>query len=120
MRGGEAVHLKGRGRSPFGGRHSDRKLPPEIHRHLLTVSLQRNTRNQYIKNYCFQFDFGHPWGLCEVTMTAVVGHLTSVNFEPGYKNWKHPPPVTLFNARIVTSIADVGCAALAWPGLALC
>ncbi|KAF3770002.1 hypothetical protein M406DRAFT_34535 [Cryphonectria parasitica EP155] len=66
----------------------------------------RNTRNQYIKNYCFQFDFGPPWGICEVTMTAVLGHLTSTDFEDGFRNWRHPPPVALFNAPILTSVAN--------------
>lgn len=68
---------------------------------------QHSTRNKYIKNYSFEFDFGPPWGRCEVTMTAVLGHLTSTLFGPEYKNWNHPPPLALFNAPILTSVADV-------------
>lgn len=46
-------------------------------------------------------------------MTAVTGHLTSTDFNSGYKNWSYPPPVTLFGAPITTfvsnvSITDVG------------
>ncbi|CAN8097253.1 unnamed protein product [Discula destructiva] len=65
-----------------------------------------NTTNKYIKNYCFEFDFGRPWGRCEVTMTAVLGHLTKTEFGPEYKNWHHPPPESLFNAPILTSVDD--------------
>lgn len=68
---------------------------------------QRNTRNKYIKNYCFEFDFGPPWGRCDVTMTAVTGHLTGTDFGPGYKNWSYPPPVTLFGAPITTFVSSV-------------
>lgn len=45
-------------------------------------------------------------------MTAVLGHLTSTEFGHEYKNWNHPPPVSLFNAPIVTSVADVRSPAL--------
>lgn len=45
-------------------------------------------------------------------MTAVLGHLTSTLFGPEYKNWNHPPPLALFNAPIVTSVAEVRFAAL--------
>ncbi|KAM0436782.1 hypothetical protein ACHAPT_002493 [Fusarium lateritium] len=65
-----------------------------------------NTRNKYIKNYAFDFDFGQRWGKCSVTMTCVTGHLTNVDFSPEYKNWSHPPPEALFNAPIVTSVYD--------------
>ena len=69
---------------------------------------QHNTRNQYIKNYSFDFDFGDQWGQCSVTMTAVTGHLTSVEFTAEYKNWSHPPPESLFTAPIITSVHEVG------------
>lgn len=41
-------------------------------------------------------------------MTAVIGHLTKTEFPPAYKNWFHPPPVSLFSAPIITSVSDVG------------
>ncbi|KAK1703790.1 DNA topoisomerase [Colletotrichum lupini] len=67
---------------------------PEVH----------NTRSQYIKNYGFDFDFGAPWGSCGVTMTAVLGHLTGLEFTPENKNWSHPPPESLFSAPVVTVV----------------
>lgn len=69
---------------------------------------QHNTRNKYIKNYSFDFDFGQQWGSSSVTMTAVTGHLTNVEFPSEYKNWSHPPPESLFAAPILTNVHDVG------------
>jgi DNA topoisomerase-3 len=40
-------------------------------------------------------------------MTAVRGHLTAAEFPPDFKNWEHPPPEALFDARIITTIPDV-------------
>ncbi|KAG5919766.1 hypothetical protein E4U42_006424 [Claviceps africana] len=75
--------------------------------HLSGGNLQtHNTRNKYIKNYSFDFDFGPSLGPCSVTMTCVTGHLTNVEFTSEYKNWSYPPPESLFNAPIVTSIHD--------------
>ncbi|KAK0765479.1 hypothetical protein N5P37_001414 [Trichoderma harzianum] len=62
-----------------------------------------NTRNKFIKNYSFDFDFGQQWGSSNVTMTCVTGHLTNVEFTSEYKNWSHPPPESLFTAPIVTN-----------------
>ncbi|KXX73979.1 DNA topoisomerase 3 [Madurella mycetomatis] len=63
-----------------------------------------NTRDTYIKNYSFDFDFGAPWGHCSVTMTAVKGHLTAVEFPPDFKQWEYPPPDRLFDAPVWTVI----------------
>lgn len=41
-------------------------------------------------------------------MTSVLGHLTSIDFPADYKNWDHPPPDSLFEAPIVTTIPEVG------------
>ncbi|KAL2263221.1 hypothetical protein VTK26DRAFT_7715 [Humicola hyalothermophila] len=65
-----------------------------------------NTRDPYIKNYSFDFDFGPPWGNCSVTMTAVKGHLTAVEFPPDYKQWENPPPHRLFDAPVQTVFPD--------------
>ncbi|KAG6307286.1 hypothetical protein E4U45_005182 [Claviceps purpurea] len=65
-----------------------------------------NTRNRFVKNYSFDFDFGPSMGQCSVTMTCVAGHLTNVEFTSEYKNWQYPPPESLFNAPIVTSIQE--------------
>ncbi|TDZ68255.1 DNA topoisomerase 3 [Colletotrichum trifolii] len=61
-----------------------------------------NTRSQYIKNYGFDFNFGPPWNDCNVTMTAVLGHLTGLEFTDGNKDWSYPPPESLFTAPVVT------------------
>lgn len=68
---------------------------------------QHNTRDTYIKNYSFDFDFGAPWGHCSVTMTAVRGHLTAVEFPSDFKQWEYPPPDRLFDAPIRTVIPTV-------------
>jgi DNA topoisomerase-3 len=73
-------------------------------------SLQRQVRgSQYIKNYDFVFDFGHPWGTCQVTMTSVIGHLTDLKFPPDIERgeWKYPPPINLFSAPVRTTVAEV-------------
>ncbi|OBU00561.1 DNA topoisomerase [Pseudogymnoascus verrucosus] len=62
------------------------------------------TRNvtgaQYTKNYDFTFNFGPPWGTCNVTMTSVLGHLTEVDFGPEFKDWRYPPPRKLLDGRV--------------------
>ncbi|CAH0049121.1 unnamed protein product [Clonostachys solani] len=65
-----------------------------------------NTRNQYIKNYSFNFDFGQSWGRCDVNMTCVTGHLTQAEFTSEFRNWSFPPPEALFDAPIVTNVVD--------------
>ena len=73
----------------------------------MLTPLQNNTRDAYIKNYTFDFDFGPPWGHCSVTMTAVKGHLTAVEFPGEYKQWEYPPPDRLFDAPVLTVIPNV-------------
>jgi DNA topoisomerase III len=73
----------------------------------LTTDDQSGTRDTYTKNYNFDFDFGAPWGHAEVTMTAVRGHLTTVDFPEDYKKWEYPPPDRLFDARIQKAVAQV-------------
>ncbi|PSS22396.1 hypothetical protein M430DRAFT_49524 [Amorphotheca resinae ATCC 22711] len=63
-----------------------------------------NTGNTYIKNYSFTFDFGPPWGNCNVVMTCVSGHLTELTFGPDYNDWSYPPPERLFDAPVRTTI----------------
>ncbi|KAI0143549.1 DNA topoisomerase [Xylariaceae sp. FL1272] len=65
-----------------------------------------NTADKFIKNYVFDYDFGHPWGRCQVTMTAVLGHLTAAEFPPDYKNWSYPPPDRLFDAPVNIVVAN--------------
>ncbi len=69
--------------------------------------MQHNTPEKYIKNYVFDYDFGRPWGQCQVTMTSVLGHLTSAEFPADYKKWEYPPPESLFDAPVNIVVSDV-------------
>lgn len=40
-------------------------------------------------------------------MTAVLGHLTGLEFTAENKNWSHPPPESLFSAPVVTVVPQV-------------
>lgn len=67
----------------------------------------RNTKNKYIKNYDFTFNFPEV-GTCDVTMTAVMGHITSMDFPLNF-SWGKCNPGKLFDAPVVevVSIKDV-------------
>ena len=78
-----------------------------FHLKVTNVLAQHSTANKYIKNYSFHFDFGQPWGQCDVTMTCVTGHLTNYDFPPAFKNWSSPPPESLFTAPVVNSVYNV-------------
>ncbi|KAH7123768.1 DNA topoisomerase III [Dendryphion nanum] len=61
--------------------------------------------NPYVKNY--EFDYIFPqWGHCIVTMTSVLGHLLSHEFEPRYKSWTSCDPSALFDARIEVFVSS--------------
>jgi DNA topoisomerase III len=60
--------------------------------------------NQYVKNYEFDFNF-RQWGNCSVVMTSVLGHLTGLDFDKEYKNWRSCPPSQLFEAETEITIA---------------
>lgn len=51
-----------------------------------------------------------------MVMTCVSGHLTDVQFGPGFKDWSHPPPESLFDAPIVTAVTEVGTLELSQRG----
>ncbi|KAK5956296.1 DNA topoisomerase [Knufia fluminis] len=59
--------------------------------------------SQYVKNYEFTYNFP-LWGNCEVTMTSVLGHLTGLDFDSRYKNWRSCPPSQLFEAHTNVTI----------------
>ena len=68
----------------------------------------RNVRgNQYVKNYEFDFTFPPPWGSCSVTMTSVIGHLSTVDFADQYRKWMSCDPFQLFDAPIVKLVDKV-------------
>ncbi|KAK4634893.1 DNA topoisomerase 3 [Fulvia fulva] len=61
--------------------------------------------NVYIKNYEFQYNFPQ-WGLCDVTMTSVTGHMMEQDFDSQHRGWYSCDPSALFEARIETSVKD--------------
>lgn len=63
--------------------------------------------NPYVKNYLFNFNFGSPWGNCDVTMTSVIGHLTNLEFEREMKSWLSCPPGQLFEANVHEAVYSV-------------
>lgn len=60
----------------------------------------RNSLYKYVKNYDFTYNFP-SLGSCEVTMTAVAGHVLSTDFGPEY-GWGKCPPGRLFDAPFLT------------------
>lgn len=62
----------------------------------------RNSKNKYIKNYDFQYNF-QRLGTCQVTMTSVVGHLTNMDFPPAFQ-WGKCVPGRLFDADIIEKV----------------
>ncbi|GMM57664.1 DNA topoisomerase 3 [Maudiozyma humilis] len=64
-----------------------------------------NSTYKYVKNYEFTFN-GFPFannGSCEVTMTSVAGHLTSIDFDGARYGWGKCNPAELFDAGVVNS-----------------
>ncbi|KAG7553551.1 hypothetical protein FFLO_03058 [Filobasidium floriforme] len=68
----------------------------------------RRSRAQYIQNYDFSYQLAGPLGRChaDFTMTSVLGHLTSSDFEDRVRKWHSCDPFQLFDARIETYIDD--------------
>ncbi|KAL8824412.1 MAG: hypothetical protein Q9191_005071 [Dirinaria sp. TL-2023a] len=64
------------------------------------------TGNNYVKNYEFDFSFGPPWGNCSVVVTSVLGHLTALEFHSQYRKWNSCQPGQLFEAPVITEIAQ--------------
>lgn len=60
----------------------------------------RNSLYKYVKNYDFQYTF-QGLGPCDVTMTAVAGHVLTTDFGPEYA-WGKCPPGRLFDAPFLT------------------
>ncbi|KAL4960635.1 DNA topoisomerase 3 [Aspergillus stella-maris] len=60
--------------------------------------------NQYVKNYVFDFNFGGQLGNSSVTMTSVLGHLTSLEFPREYNGWTSCQPAALFEAPVKIEI----------------
>ncbi|CCD25986.2 DNA topoisomerase 3 NDAI_0G02110 [Naumovozyma dairenensis CBS 421] len=66
----------------------------------------RDSGYTYVKNYDFKFD-GFPFvstNDCDVTMTSVAGHLTSVDFRPDIYGWNKCRIDELFTAPLSTEM----------------
>lgn len=71
------------------------------------ICVQDSVRGiQWVKNYKFDFRF-QQWGQCSVTFTCVAGHIVAQDFDERFKKWHSCQPAALFDAPIVSSIAEV-------------
>lgn len=68
------------------------------------ASRTRDSRYKFVKNYDFTYNFPRL-GQCQVTMTAVSGHILGTDFGPEYA-WGRCPPGRLFDAPLVTKVAQ--------------
>lgn len=63
----------------------------------------RDSTYKFVKNYDFSYNFPRL-GQCQVTMTAVSGHILGTDFGAEYA-WGRCPPGRLFDAPLVTKVA---------------
>lgn len=66
--------------------------------------LQRNSQNQYIKNYDFDYNLNNQ--NVTITMTSVIGHVMQIDFPEQFQNWRAMSPDTLFDAPIDERVKD--------------
>lgn len=64
----------------------------------------REGKSKYNKNFDLSFDFGPGLGHADVTLTSVLGHLTSTDIASEYSDWQAQPPVVCFEARVTTEV----------------
>ncbi|RSH92151.1 DNA topoisomerase [Saitozyma podzolica] len=68
----------------------------------------RNSQHPYIRNYDFSYNLppplGPPRGGADFTVTAVLGHLTSSDFDDDHRKWGSCEPFALFDAQIITFV----------------
>lgn len=62
---------------------------------------KRNTKNRFIKNY----DFDYNYMRAHFTVTAVSGHLMSHDFDDMYRNWQSCDPFVLFEAPVIAKVS---------------
>lgn len=67
-------------------------------------SRTRDSGWKYVKNYDFTYNFA-SLGQCEVTMTAVSGHILGTDFGPEYA-WGKCFPGRLFDAPFITAVSQ--------------
>jgi len=77
----------------------------------LASLLSDNTQHarQGLNRYCWNFDFTYPLNgeMCEMTMTAVLGHMMQWEFPKEYKNWANTQVESLFTARLERRVGEV-------------
>ena len=44
---------------------------------------------------------------CTMIMTSVLGHVKELDFSPEYGNWSLTPPNSLFEAEVLSKVAEV-------------
>ncbi|CAH7669233.1 DNA topoisomerase [Phakopsora pachyrhizi] len=64
----------------------------------------RISPNKFVKNFDFEYRFPTSQQMVQITVTAVLGHLTQIDFHPNYKGWKTCDPFALFDAPVIQSI----------------
>ncbi|KAK8847387.1 hypothetical protein IAR55_005245 [Kwoniella newhampshirensis] len=67
----------------------------------------RDGRHPYIRNYDFDYNLPAPLGNgrgTEFTVTAVLGHLTSSDFDDDHRKWSSCDPFALFDAQVLTYV----------------
>ncbi|TYJ52401.1 hypothetical protein B9479_006976, partial [Cryptococcus floricola] len=70
----------------------------------------RNSGHDYIRNYDFPYRLPPPLGQgrdVDMTVTAVLGHLTSNDFDEDHRKWGSCDAFTLFEAPIITYVDQV-------------
>ena len=65
-------------------------------------SRSENTDNKYIKNY--KFNALYQQRQCDVTMTALLGHLMELEFGPELSQWNQATIVKLFKADVIKRV----------------
>ncbi|WRT64790.1 uncharacterized protein IL334_001724 [Kwoniella shivajii] len=68
----------------------------------------RNSPHKYIRNYDFDYNLPPPLGQgrgAAFTVTAVLGHLTSSDFDDDHRKWSSCDPFALFDAPILTYVS---------------
>lgn len=108
MCGREAIHCQNSSAAPLWGQLPNRECHTSTVLAAMLRPKQRSINgNKYIKNYEFDFNFGSAWGHCAVTMTSVVGHLSTLDFEQQYRQWNSCQPGRLFDAPTVNYVDPV-------------
>ncbi|KAF2200109.1 DNA topoisomerase 3-beta [Delitschia confertaspora ATCC 74209] len=59
----------------------------------------------WLKNYTFNYNF-ERWGQSDVVFTSVAGHIKNSDFPDRYRKWMSCNPSDLFEAPIITTVAD--------------